>query len=132
MLKILQQFERPINVLTFSVETSFLPMEMDVFSESQKLILTSILNERCSIGISTDVKVQLIDIQERNMKKLTKLEDNLKFMINKISKEKYCKKAKAHTKERDLLKVSRNFFFRHFYFYLIQNIYYRFKILKNR
>ncbi|XP_031639875.1 valine--tRNA ligase [Contarinia nasturtii] len=105
MLKILKQFQRPINSLTFSVETSILPMEMDAFGEKEKLLLTSILNERCSIAISTDVKIQLVDIQERNKKKLAKLQENLKFMIDKISRDKYCKKATSRTKEKDSLKI---------------------------
>lgn len=78
---------------------------MDAFSESEKLILTSIVNERCSVAISTEVNVQLIDIQERNKKKLAKLQENLKIFIDKTTTEKYVKKVKSHTKERNLSQV---------------------------
>lgn len=105
MLEILQKFQQPINTLTFSLETNILPMKMDTFSEREKFILTSIVNERCSVAISTDVNVQLIDIQERNKKKLAKLQENLKILIDKTSTEKYVKKAKSHIKERNLSQV---------------------------
>lgn len=104
-LEILQKYKRTINALTFSLETIILPIKMDTFSEREKLILSSIVNEHSTVAISTDIKVQLIDIQERNRKKLAKLQENLKFMNDKISTEKYVKKAKPHTKQRDLLQV---------------------------
>lgn len=78
---------------------------MDNFDERYKLILSSIVNEHCTIAISTDVEVQLIDIQERNRKKLAKLQESLKFLIDKTTTEKYKKKAKSYTKERDLSQV---------------------------
>lgn len=78
---------------------------MENFNERCKIILSSIVNERCTIAISTDVEVQLIDIQERNRKKLVKLQENLKLWIDKTTTEKYKKKAKSFTKERDLSQV---------------------------
>ncbi|XP_055315839.1 valine--tRNA ligase-like isoform X2 [Sitodiplosis mosellana] len=104
-LEILQKFQRPINSLTFSMETNILPTKMDAFLEREKLILTSILNERCTVAISTEVKVKLIDIQERNKKKLNKLQESLKFIIAKTTTDKYVKKAKPHIKERDLSQI---------------------------
>lgn len=80
-------------------------MKMNEFTEPERLILTSILNERCSVAISTDKKVQLIDLDERNKKKLTKLKENLKSMIDYTTSEKYVKKTKPPKKERDLTKV---------------------------
>lgn len=82
---------------------------MDKFNERQKLILSSTVNERCSVGISTDMPVQLTNIQERNKKKLAKLEVQLKEMLDKISTEKYRRKAKPHTKQKDLIQVCINY-----------------------
>lgn len=78
---------------------------MDAFSERKNLILSSIVNERCSVAISTDVPVQLIDVQDRNKKKLEKLRGHLTEMLDKISTDKYQKKAKPHIKQRDLAQV---------------------------
>lgn len=94
-----------MNSLTFSEETNILAMKLDDYDGRNKLILSSIVNERCTVAISTDIEVQLIDIQERNKKKLTKLQLNLKGLIDKTTTEKYKKKAKPHTKERDLSQV---------------------------
>lgn len=80
-------------------------MKMDDFEYREKLILSSIVNERCSIGISTNVEVQLIDIQERNKKKLFKLKESLEILIKKTSTEKYHKRAKSDKKEKDLSHV---------------------------
>lgn len=80
-------------------------MKFDDYNERNKLILSSIVNERCTIAISTDIEVQLIDIQERNKKKLAKLQEKLRGLIDKTTAEKYKKKAKPHTKERDLSQV---------------------------
>lgn len=107
-LEILQKFQQPINSLTFSLETNIVPMKMDEFTEREKLILTSILNDRCSVAIATDAKVQLINLEERNKGKLAKLKENLKFMIDKTTAEKYVKKAKPHIKQRDLSQVRNN------------------------
>lgn len=104
-IEILNKFREPINSLTFSIETNIVPMKMEHFNERCKIILSSIVNERCTIAISTDVEVQLIDIQERNRKKLVKLQENLKLWIDKTTTEKYKKKAKSFTKERDLSQV---------------------------
>lgn len=98
-----------MNSLTFSLETNIVPMKMDEFNEREKLILTSILNERCSIAISTDAKVQLINLEERNKGKLAKLKENLKFMIDKTTTEKYVKKTKPHMRQRDLAQVRNSF-----------------------
>lgn len=81
-------------------------MTMDAFDEREKLILSSTVNDRCSVAISTDVKVQLINIHERNRKKLAKLQESLQLMLDKISREKYKQKAKSYHKSRDLLQVS--------------------------
>lgn len=78
---------------------------MEQFNERDKLILSSTVNERCSVAISTDIPVQLIDIQDRNKKKLAKLQIMLKEMLDKISTEKYRQKAKPHTKQKDLIQV---------------------------
>lgn len=96
--------------MTFSEETNILAMKFDDYDERSKLILSSIVNERCTVAISTDIEVQLIDIQERNKKKLAKLQENLKGLIDKTTTEKYKKKAKPHTKDRDLSRV-RNLLF---------------------
>lgn len=106
MLEILRKFQNPINSLTFSLETIIQPMAMDAFDDCDKLILSSIVNDRCSVAISTDIKVQLIDIQERNRKKLAKLEENLNYITTKMSSEKYKKKAKSYHKAKDLKQVS--------------------------
>lgn len=78
---------------------------MSVYAEREKLILTSIVNQNCSVGISTDIPVQLIDIQERNRKKLAKLQENLTQLNERMSSEKYRKKTKAHRREKDLAQV---------------------------
>lgn len=78
---------------------------MSTFPEREKLILTSIVNNKCSVGISTDIPVQLIDIQERNKKKRAKLQNNLMEWQKRISNEKYRKKTKPHKKEADLVQV---------------------------
>lgn len=105
VLRILNEFQRPINSLTFSLETTIVPMEMEAFGERDTFILSSIVNERCSVAISTDVPVQLINIQERNKKKLSKLKDRLSEIQARISEKKYIERAKVHTKERDLAQV---------------------------
>lgn len=106
MLNILKKFQRPINSLTFALETIIQPTSMDAFDDREKLILSSIVNDRCSVAISTDVKVQLIDIQERNRKKLAKLQESLNLLIDKTTREKYIKKAKSYQKAKDLQQVS--------------------------
>lgn len=105
MLRILNEFKRSINSLTFALETNIQPLQIDAFEQREKLVLSSIVNERCAVAISTDVEVQLIDIQERNKKKLSKLQDTLETLMNKISTEKYKKKTKPHIKQRDLNQV---------------------------
>lgn len=105
MLRILNEYQQPINSLTFSLETNILPMSMDDFNDRNKLILSSIVNECCSAAISTDVPVELIDIQDRNKKKLSKLQGQRDEILAKISTAKYQKKAKPHTKQRDSAQV---------------------------
>lgn len=105
VLEILRKFQQPINSLTFSVETIVLPGQMAEFMEKEKFILSSIIDKCCSFGISTDVPVETVDIQERNKKKIAKLQARLDELNNKISTEKYMKKAKSHVKERDLCQV---------------------------
>lgn len=105
MLSILNTFQRPINSLTFSLETNILPIKMDTFDERELLILSSIVNERCTVAISTDVKVTLVDIQERNRKKLAKLQEKLQEIIEKTSTSAYIRKAKPPTKHRDISQV---------------------------
>lgn len=78
---------------------------MEEFEKRELLILDSIVNERCSVAISTEVKVQLIDIHERKKKKLVKLQEKLKLLIEKTSTEKYKKKTKQHWKEKDISEV---------------------------
>lgn len=87
------------------METCIIPSEISVYSEREKLILTSIINNKCSVGITTDIPVQLIDIQERNKKKLATLHEDLMELKERISSEKYRKKAKPHRKEKDLAQV---------------------------
>lgn len=105
MLRILNEFERSINSLTFSLATSIQPLRIDEFEEREKLILSSIVNERCVVAISTDVQVQLIDIQERNKKKLAKLQDTLQTLMDRIATDKYQKKVKPQTKQNNLNQV---------------------------
>lgn len=92
-------------MLTFSLETCIVPSDISEYPEREKIILTSIVNNKCSVGISTDIPVRLIDIQERNKKKLAKLQDNLMELNERILTEKYRKKTKPHRKERDLAQV---------------------------
>lgn len=80
-------------------------MKIDDFDEQNKLILSSIVNERCTVAISTDSEVQLVDIQERNKKKLAKLHENLHLLMEKTTAEKYIKKTKPRIKERDSSQV---------------------------
>lgn len=103
LLRILGECRHSIDQLTFSLETCIIPTEMSAYQEREKLILTSIVNRDCSVGISTDVPVQLIDIQERNRKKLAKLQQNLMELNERIAKNR--KKARPHRKERDLAQV---------------------------
>lgn len=105
LLRILNECHHSIDMLTFSLETCIIPSEISAYPEREKLILTSIVNDKCSVGISTDVPVQLIDIQERNKKKLATLQENLMELKERISSEKYRKKTKPHRKERDLAQV---------------------------
>lgn len=105
LLRILSENRHSIDQLTFSLETCIIPSELSAYAEREKLILTSIVNRNCSVGITTDVPVQLIDIQERNRKKLAKLQENLMELNDRITNEKYRKKTKPHRKEKDLAQV---------------------------
>lgn len=105
LLRIFNECHHPIDQLTFSLDTCVIPSEMSVYAEREKLILTSIINQNCSVGISTDVPVQLIDIQERNRKKLAKLQEHLTQLNERMSSEKYRKKTKPHRKKIDLDQV---------------------------
>lgn len=87
------------------METHIVPSEISVYPEREKLILTSIVNDKCTVGISTDLAVQLIDIQERNRKKVAKLQENLIKLQERMSNEKYRKKTKPHRIEKDLAEV---------------------------
>lgn len=104
--RIFNDYRHSIDSLTFSLETCVVPSEMSAYPKQDQLILTSILNNKCSVGISTDVPVQLVDIHERNKKKLAKLQANLIELQERISSEKYRRKTKSHRKERDLHQVS--------------------------
>lgn len=105
LLRILNECHHPIDQLTFSLETCVIPSEMSVFADREKFILTSIINQNCSVGISTDVPVQLVDIQERNRKKLAKLQENLAQLNERMSTEKYRKKTKPHRRKTDFDQV---------------------------
>lgn len=105
LLRILSKCHHTIDQLTFSLETCIIPSEISTYAEREKLILTSIVNKNCSVGISTDVPVQLIDIQERNKKKLAKLQENLTQLNERMLTEKYRKKTKPHRREKDLAQV---------------------------
>lgn len=105
LLRILNECRHSIDLLTFSLETCIVPTEMSAYSKPENLILTSIVNKKCSVGISTDIPLQLIDVHERNKKKLAKFQANLTEWKERISSEKYRKKAKPHRKENDLAQV---------------------------
>lgn len=80
-------------------------MSIEQYENPEKLILSSILNPSCSFGLTTDVEVKLIDVNQHNRKKLLALESELKEILDKVATAKYQKKAKPHRKERDTAKV---------------------------
>lgn len=105
LLHSFEKFKSVINTLTFSTDTIILPMSIEQYENPEKLILSSILNPSCSFGLTTDVEVKLIDVNQHNRKKLLALESELKEILDKVATAKYQKKAKPHRKERDTAKV---------------------------
>lgn len=105
MIKTLKKFKDVINTLTFSVETSVHEIPINEFEHQEKIILNSMVNKSCTFGISTDVDVQIIDVHERNRKKLHRLELELKQLNDKMSSERYKRKTKPFRVANDLSKV---------------------------
>lgn len=105
MLESLNQFKNVINTLTFSCDTIILPISIQQYDNSHKLLVSSIINPLCTFGVSTDVEVQLVDVQQRNRKKLQQLQVDLKNIDDKLATEKYQQNTSQRTKTKDLTKV---------------------------
>lgn len=105
MLKSLNEFKNVINTLTFSCDTIILPTSIQQYDHSHKLLVSSIINPLCTFGVSTEVEVQLVNIQQRNRNKLQQLQVDLKNIDDKLATEKYQQNTSQRTKTKDLTKV---------------------------
>lgn len=85
-------------------------MSIQQYDHSRKLVVNSVINPLCTFGVSTDVEVQLVDVQQRNNKKLQQLQVDLNNFNDKLATEKYQQNTSHRTKTKDLAKVFVFFF----------------------